>query len=280
MDGSDRRNGDHYRVTPEEVQRFHDEGYVHLRGLLSAAELEEIAALYDRFVHQDIPVPGRDYCDMSGTYDRDPATFEIINVMLPRRHWPPLAGNIYERRAASVAAQLQGPGLVLDYDQFLAKPPGKPGGEFPWHQDLAYWPKTQDPRTATSWLALDDSTVENGCLRFVARSHREPHLRPHGPMHGGRDRSHALVARLTSADVVTPAEIARGDVTVHSERVLHGSGPNTSNRWRRAYIVAYRSAETVAAERAMGFTHSHEDQPAALDAITRAPGDENAGRSR
>ena len=51
-----------------------------------------------------------------------------------------------------------------------AKPPGALEGEFPWHQDQAYWPLTEDTRTATFWLALDDSTLENGCLNFVAGS--------------------------------------------------------------------------------------------------------------
>ena len=60
---------------------------------------------------------------------------------------------------------------------------------------------------------------------------------------------------------------ARGDVTVHDERVVHGSGGNTSDRWRRAYIVAFRSAETVAWERAHGFTHSHNDAPDVLDGV-------------
>jgi hypothetical protein len=41
---------------------------------------------------------------------------------------------------------------------------------------------------------------------------------------------------------------------------MHGSGGNKTSGWRRAYIVAFRSAATVAWERAHGFTHSHNDQ--------------------
>jgi ectoine hydroxylase-related dioxygenase (phytanoyl-CoA dioxygenase family) len=64
---------------------------------------------------------------------------------------------------------------------------------FHWHQDLAYWPVTPDPRTASFWLALDDTDLDNGCLSFVAGSHREPRLRPHLPLHGDREQSHTLV---------------------------------------------------------------------------------------
>ena len=42
-------------------------------------------------------------------------------------------------------------------------------------------------------------------------------------------------------DPVLYAEIRRGDITVHNERVAHGSGPNQSTKWRRAYVVAFRS---------------------------------------
>ena len=56
-------------------------------------------------------------------------------------------------------------------DKLLAKRPAKTDAVFAWHQDLAYWPVTPDTRTATMWLALDDSTVENGCMRFVPGSH-------------------------------------------------------------------------------------------------------------
>jgi len=61
--------------------------------------------------------------------------------------------------------------------------------------------------------------------------------------------------------------IARGDVTVHHERVLHGSGGNTSASWRRAYIVAFRAESTIAEERRRGFTHSHNDAPQVKDAV-------------
>jgi hypothetical protein len=46
---------------------------------------------------------------------------------------------------------------------------------------------------------------------------------------------------------------------VHNERVMHGSGGNLSSGYRRAYVVAYRSIETIETERALGFTHSHND---------------------
>ncbi len=62
--------------------------------------------------------------------------------------------------------------------------------------------------------------------------------------------------------------IRRGDITVHNEGVLHGSGGNRSAAsWRRAYITAFRSSETVRRERELGFTHSHNDDQGVLAVV-------------
>jgi ectoine hydroxylase-related dioxygenase (phytanoyl-CoA dioxygenase family) len=174
---------------------------------------------------------------------------------------------VYERRAADVAEQLCGSGMTIDYDQLLAKQPYKDDAVFAWHQDMAYWPNTDDRRTATFWLAIDHSTVANGCMRFVPATNREGQLRPHEPVFGGRGTSHALGTELLSDDAVVVMPIARGDCTVHNERVMHGSGGNTTAGFRRAYVLAFRSAETVEIERRLGFTHSHNDEIEVLDRV-------------
>jgi len=235
--------------------------------VLSEEELAGIEADYQRLIGGEIEVSGRDFCDMSGDYDKPVEDYAVINVMLPRRYHPDWVGNIVEQRAGSIAAQLQGDDMLLDYDQLLAKPPGRPEGAFAWHQDQAYWIRTPDTRTATMWLALDDSGVENGGMHFVPGSQAEESLRDHAPMMGDRGESHSLAAELRPADRVVQPELKRGDVTIHDERVLHGSSGNPSSRWRRAYVVAFRAAATVAEERRLGFTHSHNDDQGVLGQV-------------
>lgn len=256
-----------YIVSDQERERFRRDGYVHLVGLLTEDEVAEIVVVYDRFLRREIEVPGKDYCDMAGDYGRAPEDYSIVNVMLPRRYHPDWQGNVLEQRALQVAEQLQGPGMQIDYDQLLAKQPYKDDAVFAWHQDMAYWPDTPDTRTATIWLAVDDSTEANGCMRFVPATNHEPSLRRHEPVRAGRAESHALGTTLRDDDIVVPVPIRRGDCTVHNERVMHGSGGNHTAGYRRAYIVACRSTETVAIERQLGFTHSHNDATDVLDAV-------------
>jgi phytanoyl-CoA hydroxylase len=259
--------GGEYAVSDEDRERFHRDGFVHLEGLLTADEVSGLEAVYDRFLRREIDVPGKDYCDMAGDYGRDPSDYSIVNVMLPRRYYPDWQGNVLEQRSLQVAQQLHGDGMAIDYDQLLAKQPHKDDAVFAWHQDMAYWPDTPDTRTATVWCAIDDSTIENGCMRFVPATNREAQLRPHRPVFGGRGESHALGTDLQPDDVVVTVPIRRGDCTVHNERVMHGSGGNLTDGYRRAYIVAMRATETIATERRLGFTHSHNDEAAVLDAV-------------
>lgn len=256
-----RRAGDTYEVSAADRAAFHAQGFVQLPAVLTEPEVQAIEAIYDRFARGEIQGMGRDLCDMSATYDTRFEDFALVNAMLPRRYLPSLQGNIFERLSQAIARQLLGEDMVLDYDQFLSKRPGQARAAFAMHQDMGYWPVgTPDTRTATCSLAITDSLRSNGCIAFVPGSHREARLVPHRPR-GAADRStsHALEIDLPADTPIVHVEVPRGSITVHDEWVVHGSGGNPSPHWRKTYVIAYRSAATVAHERALGFTHSHND---------------------
>ena len=262
-------DGDEYRVSEAMIEAFERDGYVHIPGVLTDAEMAEVEEPMMRFIKGEVLPEGKDLCDMSGAVDRTPDEYTVFNAMLPRRYLPSMQNNVFERRAASIARQLtRGKSMSIDYDQLLAKRPNSPDSVFAWHQDLAYWPPLEtDPATTTCWLAIDDSTVQNGCMRFLPGSNKEPALRKHAPVKIGGGRldetsSHALATTLSPADeaAVRMVPINRGDITVHDQRVVHGSGPNNSQGWRRPYVLAFRTAEMVNEERALGFSHSHNDE--------------------
>ena len=89
-------------------------------------------------------------------------------------------------------------------------------------------------------------------------------LRPHRPSAWSsspelREEAHTLTAELRSTDQVVSLPVHRGGITVHNERIVHGSPGNHSECWRRTYVIAHRSRRTVEYERSIGFTHSHND---------------------
>jgi len=259
------RNGADFILSPEQIRAYHQDGYLVLNDVLTEAELATIEPVFQRFIEGRVTDMGRDFCDMSGPYGRAFEDFNLVNAVLPRVYDSSLVGNVFESRATSIARQLMGDDATLDYDQFLAKRPRRSAAVFAWHQDLGYWPTgTPDTRTVTCSLALDDATPANGCLQVVPGSHLEPALRPHRPSAWGtspelREEAHTLTVELGPSDRIVSLPVKRGGISVHNERIVHGSPGNGTDGWRRTYVVAHRSRATVAYERSIGFTHSHND---------------------
>ena len=129
--------------------------------------------------------------------------------------------------------------------------------------------KTKNTWTATFSLALTDADIVNGCLYVIPGSNNEAELRKHKPKNysenkkesdSGREDSHTLVMESNPNDKNLFLPVKRGDITIHDERIVHGSGGNNSKDWRKTYIVAFRDSETIKKERSIGFTHSHNDK--------------------
>jgi phytanoyl-CoA hydroxylase len=113
----------------------------------------------------------------------------------------------------------------------LVKPPEQ-GAPFPMHQDYPYFPHERHSVVAAS-VHLDDTDVENGCLRVVPGSHKRGPLEAHGP-------SHTVETPLEDG---TPLPAAAGDVVLFNYLTIHGSGVNSSTRTRRNVLFQYRDPE-------------------------------------
>ena len=87
-------------------------------------------------------------------------------------------------------------------------------------------------------LCLSTLCVHVTCCLPLAHSGTHVSLLP--AVAAGREGSHALCMQLGPDDEPAYVPIRRGDVTVHDERVAHGSGPNLTDQWRKAYVIAYR----------------------------------------
>ena len=251
-----------FLITEEEKQQFLESGYTHIGGFLSPSEIEEIESIFDSFVEGSITPPGKDFCDMSQPLNTPMSNWRLVNAMLPRVYHPPMQNNTFEKRALSVARQLLGDDMEIDYDQFLMKKKDQQHAKFAWHQDLAYWPKdTPDFRTVTISLAINDAEVENGCLMVIPESNKETKLRNHVRLgEGTEDIAHTLDMKLEKDDKIVYIPLKAGDISIHDERIVHGSGGNKSKeRNRKTYVLAFRSRATIEYERSIGFTHSHND---------------------
>ena len=265
------KKGQNYLVNKKEINQFNSQGYLVLKDVLTEKEMQSIDPIFDHFISgKEQKKMKRDFCDMSQPYGTPFEEFQLINAMLPGKYMPSFKENIFYKIAKDISNQLYKNGKAeMDYEQFLAKKPSKKGAEFSMHQDLGYWPKTKNTWTATFSLALSDADVINGCLHVIPGSNKEAELRKHKPKsyskgekkpNSERDDSHTLVIESSPNDKVIYLPLKRGDITIHDEKIVHGSGGNHSNEWRKTYIIAFRDSETIKKERLIGFTHSHNDK--------------------
>lgn len=136
----------------------------------------------------------------------------------------------------AIVEQLIGTGVSVFFSQVFCKPPGI-GGPKPVHQDNYYFGPSDRDATLTVWIALDNATLENGCLFYADGSHLGPvyeHLAPPG------EPFNLQIPQGRVGDfVMTPAPVPAGGVSFHHGNTWHQSGNNTSPHARRAVAMHY-----------------------------------------
>ena len=144
-------------LTDAQIRHYHEDGFVIPDFGLSEQTLEDIRAIHTRLIERHPKFV--DYCGAVLGYDlgflnfaRNPDILDMI-------------------------AQLLGDDIAIWNSSFFAKP-ARSGRKTPWHQDGQYWPM-RPIATCSVWMAVDDSTRENGCLRVIRGSHRDKSLRQH-----------------------------------------------------------------------------------------------------
>jgi hypothetical protein len=122
--------------------------------------------------------------------------------------------------------------------------PAVEGYETPWHQDGHYWP-IRPLANCTAWVALEPSTVENGCLRVIPRSHAERKLHEH--LH--EDRSDLTLNQRLAGNFDEAAavdiELEPGQMSLHDVYMIHGARANTSGRRRTGAALRYMPSTSV-----------------------------------
>ena len=127
---------------------------------------------------------------------------------------------------------------------YFCKMPGD-GKQVSWHQDASFWPLSP-ARTVTVWLAIDDADVENACMRFLAGSHIYGHLTYNL---SEDDESNVLNQTVVDAEqygTLLYDELQAGEMSLHSDLLLHGSDANQSSRRRCGLTLRYCAAEVRA----------------------------------
>ena len=138
---------------------------------------------------------------------------------------------------------LIGPDFFQWGGQFFAKYPGD-GSEVPWHQDAQYWPLSPQ-QTISVWLAIYDTDITNAAMQVIPGSHREQfsHQTNNSP-HLVLDQE-ADISSCRPDDIVT-LDLKAGEISLHDSGLLHGSGPNLSQRMRCGLTMRFSPTDVKA----------------------------------
>jgi ectoine hydroxylase-related dioxygenase (phytanoyl-CoA dioxygenase family) len=141
-----------------------------------------------------------------------------------------------DARLVGHVESILGAGVSVYFSQIFFKAP-EGGGPKPAHQDNFYFGPTDIEGVVTAWIALDDATLENGCLYFGDGTNLGP-VYPHFAP-AGEPFNLQLPAALLERQPMAPAPVRKGGVSFHHGNTFHQSGPNHSPRWRRACALRY-----------------------------------------
>jgi hypothetical protein len=215
-------------LTAEQVQHYNDHGYVTGLTPFDDDRSAELAAYFDNLITEVVNAP-----DARNGYS--------INL------YQLVCQGVYDVLVEPVildyVADILGPDFVCWGSHLFCKLPGDPK-EVPLHQDATYWPFTPT-HSVTGWLAVDDVDEENSAMQFAPGSHLLGAL-PHTDH--GLDGTRVLGRAVDHAQQWTERisnNLRRGQLSLHSDLLLHGSTANSSNRRRAGFTMRYAAADVT-----------------------------------
>ena len=227
---------DEYRLSKEQVDFFNDNGYLAGIKLLND---EQIELLRKEVMELANPRhPGNElFYEYNSNESTDPQTI-LFHALGAWRITPALHDVLWNPAFIAAASQLLGDKPIRFWHDQLFYKPAKKGGVVAWHQDYSYWTRTKPVAHITCWCALDDATLENGCLHYIPGSHNwgllpKPVIA--GDLHGIKDFLNE--EQKKEFDHPKPAPVKAGEAIFHHSLTLHGSGENKSAQPRRAFVI-------------------------------------------
>ncbi len=210
-----------------QVQTYNRTGYLKPIPVFSESEVVGVRREFDRLLEEYAKAGGDSY-SISSAHLKHAVAYDILT----------------DPRLTALVRDLLGPNVVGWGSHFFCKMPHD-GKRVAWHQDATYWPITPT-KTCTVWLAVDDASTENACMRFISGSHLNGMIE-----YEESAASEGNVLNQTVKDVErfgepVDVELKAGEISIHSDLLLHGSEANESESRRCGLTLRYCAADVRA----------------------------------
>ena len=221
------------------LERYNRDGYIAVEDAFTAQEVRDaMAGLNDLVMGRREGFTGIQYesqaRELLPTLPLEKRLDAVRKFMWFTPHEPRLDAMAQHPGLKRVLELILGEPPVMFQDMALVKPP-KIGREKPWHQDQAYFDYPLGTRIVGVWIALDEATVENGCMRLLPGLHRE------GPkLHFQRRDWQICDAEMMGLHPIA-APLRPGGLLLFDGLLPHGTPTNFSPLRRRAVQFHYRN---------------------------------------
>jgi 2-oxoglutarate-dependent dioxygenase len=220
---------------PELCETFERDGIVELGQILDTAQVVDLCNRLDALCLSDgqsMRVEVRDLADLL----HGPSHQSVMQRVNLYRLDPAFRSLVHRSDLLDLAEAILQSDIHLFRDQCFYKPP-MIGGEVYMHQDNRYW-HLDPPSALVVFIALDDCTVETGCVHYIKGSHRwgrVEHVR-------AKEGASILLEARANKESSVPVQLPAGHATMHHCQILHWSPPNRSTKPRRAHTIEYVAA--------------------------------------
>jgi Phytanoyl-CoA dioxygenase (PhyH) len=223
-------------LTDGQVAEFSRQGFLVIdTPLIAKPELEWCSSILMRMLENGEGRSEGRNLDLIAREGGDETT--LPSVLQPSLYATELRNLSYRKTALAIARQLLGRDAAFAGDHTIFKPVHR-GGPTPWHQDEAFREPGFDYDEISIWIAMMDSTLDNGAMAYIPGSHKLGVL-PHR-LYGGSKQANTIECYAgfdpMSARV---CPIPAGAMIIHHGRTVHGSAGNKTNLPRLAYILQY-----------------------------------------
>ena len=215
-------------LSREQVEGYNTNGYVAPIRIFDEAEMADLRAYFDRLL-DDVIAAGGDSYSISSAHLHHGRVYDLLT----------------HPRIVACVKDILGDDVVGWGSHFFCKMP-RDGKAVAWHQDASYWPLSPS-KAVTVWLAIDDADIENACVKFVSGSHHFGHMtfRPSSPEE--HNVLNQTVENPEQFGEIVNDELKAGEMSMHSDLLLHGSEGNQSDRRRCGLTLRYAATSVRAA---------------------------------
>ncbi|MDE2745711.1 MAG: phytanoyl-CoA dioxygenase family protein [Chloroflexota bacterium] len=215
-------------LSTEQIEQYNDKGYVFPIDIFSRSEIESVRGYFDELLPKALEAGWNSY-ELTNWHKHCQGVWDIVT----------------DSRIIDIMEDMLGETVILRHSHFFAKLPGD-GMRVSWHQDASYWPITPS-KVVSAWLAIDDSDLGNGAMQVIPGSHLQAQVE----FRDSTEDEHNVLNQTVEnpeehGDPPVALELKAGQISLHSDWVLHGSEPNDSNRRRCGLAMRYLSKDVRA----------------------------------